>query len=146
GQQSASEHQGVRARLARRSGVPARRRRSPGSARVRGNDSRRIAIQPRGDYADAQFQDRRNGSGRRWHGDFRKQDRPGGDQGMIAHRTSLAAAILALLAAPLFPSGTTAWEMTSYADFVRGRFEGISLSREGRLSLSPKLDTVFSSD
>jgi len=36
--------------------------------------------------------------------------------------------------------------MNSYPDFIRGRFEGVSLSREGRLSLAPKLDTVFSSD
>ena len=58
-------------------------------------------------------------------------------------------AILALLAALIpsaFSSGTVAWEMSSYADFVRGRFDGISLSREGRLSLAPKVETVFSSD
>jgi hypothetical protein len=36
--------------------------------------------------------------------------------------------------------------MNSYGDFVRGRFEGISLSREGRLSLSPKVETLFTSD
>ncbi len=57
-----------------------------------------------------------------------------------------AAALLAALA-PLAPaSGTQAWEMNSYGDFVRGRFEGISLSRDGRLSLAPKVDTVFTSD
>ena len=50
------------------------------------------------------------------------------------------------LATALWSSGTTAWEMDSYADFLRGRFDGISLSREGRLSLAPKVDTVFSSD
>ena len=64
------------------------------------------------------------------------------------HARPVGAAILvaAALAPALFPSGTTAWEMNSYADFVRGRFDGISLSREGRLSLAPKIDTVFSSD
>ena len=36
--------------------------------------------------------------------------------------------------------------MSSYSDFVRGRFDGISLSREGRLSLAPKMETVFTSD
>ena len=36
--------------------------------------------------------------------------------------------------------------MSSYGDFVRGRFEGISLSRDGRLSLAPKLDPIFTSD
>jgi sugar lactone lactonase YvrE len=58
----------------------------------------------------------------------------------------LLVAASALFAPAVFSSGTTAWEMNSYADFVRGRFEGVSLSREGRISLSPKLDTVFTSD
>jgi len=57
-----------------------------------------------------------------------------------------SAALFAALAPSLFPSGTATWEMTSYADFVRGRFDGISLSREGRLSLAPKVETVFTSD
>ena len=56
------------------------------------------------------------------------------------------AAIAAAIAAYAFASGTQAWEMSSYGDFVRGRFEGISLSREGRLSLAPKMETVFTSD
>lgn len=43
-------------------------------------------------------------------------------------------------------SSTAAWEMNSYTDFIRGHFDGISLSREGRLSIAPKLDTVFASD
>src|SRR6202034_2033952 len=30
-------------------------------------------------------------------------------------------------------------------DFLKGRFEGISLDRDGRLSLAPKLDTIFNS-
>ncbi|HLK67600.1 MAG TPA: hypothetical protein VKU19_29390 [Bryobacteraceae bacterium] len=56
------------------------------------------------------------------------------------------AAGLMLTAISLFSSGTTAWEMNSYTDFVRGRFDGVSLSREGRLSLAPKVDTIFTSD
>ncbi len=53
----------------------------------------------------------------------------------------------ALLMTPaLVASSTTAWEMNSYADFIRGRFDAVSLSRDGRLSLAPKLDTIFSSD
>jgi len=55
-------------------------------------------------------------------------------------------AVLALYGPPAFSSGTVAWEMNSYTDFIRGRFEGMSLSREGRLSLAPKVDTVFTSD
>jgi hypothetical protein len=62
--------------------------------------------------------------------------------------TFLAALAPALfVAAPvLHASGTTAWEMNSYNDFVRGRFQGISLSREGRITLAPKVETVFTSD
>jgi hypothetical protein len=52
----------------------------------------------------------------------------------------------ALFAPAALPSGTATWEMTSYADFVKGKFTGISLSREGRLTLAPKIDTVFTSD
>jgi len=36
--------------------------------------------------------------------------------------------------------------MNSYQDFVRGRFQGISLSREGRLLLAPKMESIFNSD
>ena len=58
----------------------------------------------------------------------------------------IALLLLAGFAPSVFSSGTSAWEMNSYSDFVRGRFEGISLSREGRLSLAPKVETVFTSD
>ncbi|HXI43431.1 MAG TPA: hypothetical protein VNH83_25850, partial [Bryobacteraceae bacterium] len=43
-------------------------------------------------------------------------------------------------------SSTTAWEMNSYQDFIRGRFQGISLTREGRLALAPRIQSIFSSD
>jgi hypothetical protein len=66
---------------------------------------------------------------------------------MVAMRYSArSAALAAALAAYALASGTQAWEMSSYADFVRGRFDGISLSRDGRLSLAPKMETVFTSD
>jgi hypothetical protein len=65
---------------------------------------------------------------------------------MTTRTAGALVALAACLAPSVFSSGTTAWEMTSYTDFVRGRFDGISLSREGRLSLAPKIDTVFSSD
>jgi sugar lactone lactonase YvrE len=64
----------------------------------------------------------------------------------FARVTASAAILLAAVAPAVFSSGTTSWEMNSYQDFVRGRFEGISLSREGRLSLAPKVETVFTSD
>jgi len=49
------------------------------------------------------------------------------------------------MASAAFGSATTAWEMTSYQDFIRGQFQGVSLSRDGRLTLAPKVDTLFSS-
>src|SRR5271157_5072399 len=36
--------------------------------------------------------------------------------------------------------------MNGYQDFLRGRLNGLSLTRDGRLVLGPKLDTLFSSD
>jgi hypothetical protein len=62
----------------------------------------------------------------------------------FARPAGIAAALAA--AAALLGSGTQTWEMDSYSDFVHGHFDGVSLSREGRLSLAPKVDTVFTSD
>jgi hypothetical protein len=60
----------------------------------------------------------------------------------LGFRVALA---LLLCATAAMPSATTAWEMTSYQDFIRGQFQGVSLSRDGRLTLAPKVDTLFSS-
>ena len=49
----------------------------------------------------------------------------------------IAAALLAVLSVAVVGSVTQTWEMDSYSDFVAGHFEGVSLSREGRLSLAP---------
>src|SRR5580658_2929353 len=59
---------------------------------------------------------------------------------------SIAAVLAAGLSVALLGSGTQTWEMDSYTDFIKGHFDGVSLSREGRLSLAPKVDTLFSSD
>ncbi|HEX3745208.1 MAG TPA: hypothetical protein VHW09_14790 [Bryobacteraceae bacterium] len=59
---------------------------------------------------------------------------------------TLAAVLAAGLSLALVGSGTQTWEMDSYSDFLRGHFDGVSLSREGRLSLAPKVDTLFTSD
>jgi hypothetical protein len=59
---------------------------------------------------------------------------------------SIAAVLVAGLSVALVGSGTQTWEMDSYNDFVRGKFDGVSLSKDGRLSLAPKFDTVFTSD
>jgi hypothetical protein len=44
-----------------------------------------------------------------------------------------------------FASSTATWEMSSYQDFLKGKFQNLSLSRDGKLSLSPRMDAVFSS-
>ncbi len=64
----------------------------------------------------------------------------------IGMRQFACAVVGTALATVLWSSGTAVWEMDSYTDFLRGHFDGVSLSREGRLSLAPKIDTVFSSD
>jgi hypothetical protein len=53
---------------------------------------------------------------------------------------------LALAAPALFAAGSTAWEMNSYQDFIKGKFQGLSLTRDGRMMVAPKMDTLFSSD
>jgi hypothetical protein len=53
---------------------------------------------------------------------------------------------LLVFASAAFGSATTAWEMNTYADFIKGQFQGVSLSRDGRLTLAPRVDTLFSSD
>ena len=65
--------------------------------------------------------------------------------GAMAAILPVAAAVTAA-AVCAFASGTTAWEMSSYADFIKGKFDGISLSRDGRITLGPKIDSVFTSD
>jgi len=52
---------------------------------------------------------------------------------------------LLLTAAAALAGGSSSWESHSFPDFVRGRFTGISLTRDGRLTLAPRLDPLFSS-
>jgi hypothetical protein len=66
---------------------------------------------------------------------------------MTISRLILKSAVVCAAFLPsAFGSGTATWEMTSYSDFIKGKFTGLSLSREGRLSLGPKVDTLFTSD
>jgi hypothetical protein len=64
---------------------------------------------------------------------------------MTKYRTATLAIALATAALPVFAATTATWEMNTYQDFLKGRFQGISLDRDGRLTLAPKLETVFSS-
>src|SRR5271155_3316722 len=58
----------------------------------------------------------------------------------------LALILSMMLAGPALAATTATWEMNGYQDFLRGRLNGLSLTRDGRLTLGPKLDTVFASD
>ena len=51
----------------------------------------------------------------------------------------------ALLVGALQAATTTSWEMNTYQDLIKGRFDGISLDRDGRLKIAPKLEPIFSS-
>jgi hypothetical protein len=53
--------------------------------------------------------------------------------------------VLIALTSCSFAATTTTWEMTGYQDFLRGRISGLSLTRDGRLTLGSKLDTLFDS-
>jgi hypothetical protein len=55
-------------------------------------------------------------------------------------------AVILVSGSILSASSTTTWEMNSYQDFIRGRFQGISLTRDGRLALATKVESIFSSD
>jgi outer membrane protein assembly factor BamB len=70
-----------------------------------------------------------------------------GDVGTRGRGMSWCALVgMFLFTAVLNASSTATWEMNSYQDFIHGRFQGISLTREGRLALAPKIESIFSSD
>lgn len=52
--------------------------------------------------------------------------------------------LLALwLACQTSRAGSTGlWESNTYNDFLKGRFQGVSLTRDGRLTLAPRLETL----
>jgi hypothetical protein len=56
-----------------------------------------------------------------------------------------ALALLYVLAGACFAASTQTWEMNGYPDFSRGRFSGLSISYDGKVSLGPALNTVFDS-
>jgi hypothetical protein len=61
---------------------------------------------------------------------------------MTRYRLVLAVGMAAMLQA----ASTTTWEMNSYPDFLRGRLQGVSLRRDGRMLLAPRMETMFASD
>jgi hypothetical protein len=61
-------------------------------------------------------------------------------------RPAVLACLGAMLTAAALASTPTAWEMNSYRDFSSGRLTGLSLTRDGRLTLAPKIETLLASD
>ena len=59
--------------------------------------------------------------------------------------TRIASAFL-LFSTLLHASSPSVWEMSSFSDFIKGHFDGVSLGRDGRLSLAPRLDIFFNSE
>ena len=55
------------------------------------------------------------------------------------------AALAVLIAMPGISASSSAWEMNSYQDFIKGEFKNMALSRDGKLMLGPRLDTIFDS-
>jgi len=75
----------------------------------------------------------------------RRDESRRGTQKCVRHGSVVCALLLALAPA-LFASTSAVWEMSSFTDFIKGKFDGVSLGRDGRLSLAPKLDTFFASE
>jgi sugar lactone lactonase YvrE len=48
--------------------------------------------------------------------------------------------------AALQAASTKVWEISDFTDFTPGKFENLSLTYEGRLTLGPSLDPLYSSD
>jgi hypothetical protein len=59
----------------------------------------------------------------------------------------LVSACLAIAGAGIAWAATTAtWEMNTFQDFLPGRFDGVSLSRDGQLALAPRLETFYATE
>jgi len=57
-----------------------------------------------------------------------------------------AAVLAGLLCAGLASASSSSfWEMTSFSDFISGKLDGVALSRDGRMTAAPQLDTLFNS-
>ncbi len=63
-------------------------------------------------------------------------------------RPTLVAALLAALCAPaaVLAVKTAVWDIAERKDFVPGKFENVTLDREGRLRLAPGLRTVLETE
>lgn len=59
-----------------------------------------------------------------------------------AAQTLRTAALLCAASCLASGSGPAAWESNSWADFLKGRFSGVALTRDGRLTLAPRPDLL----
>jgi sugar lactone lactonase YvrE len=57
---------------------------------------------------------------------------------------SYAALILTLT--PAFGATTAYWEINNYQEFLKGKLEGVSLTRDGRLMLAPRTRTLYTGE
>ena len=61
-------------------------------------------------------------------------------------RIPLLASVLLMAAFGAFASTPVIWKQAGHGDFLRGETRGVSITGQGRLTLSPVLDPVFESD
>ena len=54
--------------------------------------------------------------------------------------------LLCLLALPALASTPSFFEVSTFTDFVKGKFENIAIGRDGHLTLAPKLEPFFNSE
>ena len=54
--------------------------------------------------------------------------------------------LLATIASTAFAVDTTFWQVGSYDEFLQGTLTGLSLSRQGDLTLAPEAKAIFSPD
>jgi hypothetical protein len=57
----------------------------------------------------------------------------------------LSCALACVLASACFAASTQTWELNGYPDFSRGRFSGLSITYDGKVTLGPALATLFDS-
>ncbi len=62
------------------------------------------------------------------------------------NKAVLGAVVLAAAGAVLPAASPTAWEMTSYQDFLKASFTGLALTRDGQVTLAPKLESLFAGE
>jgi len=63
---------------------------------------------------------------------------PRGFHASLLRRAACTGAVLLAAAGLASASSPAAWESNSWADFVKGRFNGVALTRDGRLTLAPR--------